>query len=240
MIRKKFDGFNKDIFKFFAELENHNNFVWFNQNRERYKKILVEPSKSFVENIAPFVNRLNPSIRTEPKFNETIMRINKDIRFNKNEPYRNYWLIHFGRFKMDSEFFLYFDKESFDIGLFINKTNGKNLFFNYNLNNYKKEIINVFSKYSLNDKYDLYTLNKKGPERLIKKFNAENHFNYFEKHELLILQKSLSKKFLGNDKLILEMIRMISELYPLYCFCISPNPLKEIDNYDNEFGEIIS
>jgi len=86
----KFSGFSKEIFSFFADLEKHNNVEWFHKNKQRYQSFVVEPTKAFITELQPFLNRLNPAIRTEPKFNETIMRINKDMRFAKGDPYSNY------------------------------------------------------------------------------------------------------------------------------------------------------
>ncbi len=236
---QEFNGFKNDIFTFFKELEKNNNIEWFNKNRERYKLNIVQPTKDFITLLSPFINRLNTSIRTEPKFNETIMRINKDLRFTKGTPYRNYWLIHFGRFKMDSEFFLYFDSANSYAGLFVNNSKGENLFFNKNISKYKNEIKSTFKTKLLNDKYSLHTLDEKEPKEIKKKFNADKDFHFIENLKMLLFQKSISKKIVCTDKIIFEMIKIISELYPLYCFCISPNPLKEIEKYENEFGEII-
>ncbi|MCX7876448.1 MAG: DUF2461 domain-containing protein [Melioribacteraceae bacterium] len=238
-MKGSFNGFNRILFSFFAELEKNNNLKWFNEKREHYHKFIVEPSKQFITSISPFLNRLNPSIRTEPKFNETIMRINKDLRFSKGDPYRNYWLIHFGRFKMDSEFFLYFDSKNSDIGLFINNTKGDNLFFKKNFELYKNDIKNIFLKNSLNNKYSLYSLDNKEPKEIKKKFDAEKDLFLFEKFKMFLLQKSVPKKIVFSNKIVFEMIKMITELYPVYCFCISPNPLKEIEKFQNEFGEIV-
>lgn len=239
MIQEKFNGFNRDIFSFLDELEKNNNIEWFNKNRERYKLNIVQPTKEFIALLAPFINRLNTSIRTEPKFNETIMRINKDLRFSKGVPYRNYWLIHFGRFKMDSEFYLYFDSASSYAGLFVNNSKGENLFFNKNISKYKNEIINIFQTKLLNNKYSLHTLDEKEPREIKKKFNADKDFDLIINMKMLLFQKSIPKKIVCSDKIIFEMIKIISELYPLYSFCISPNPLKEIEKFENEFGEIV-
>ena len=103
---KPFTGFSEGLFHFLNNLSQNNNTDWFNANKQDYINYLASPAKSFL-------NQLNPVIRTEAKFNKTIMRLNKDMRFNKGAPYRNYFLIHFGRFRMDSEFFIYFEKMKF-------------------------------------------------------------------------------------------------------------------------------
>ena len=158
--RQPFDGFNKDAFKFLEDLSHskNNNTKWFAKNRQRYESNLVAPAKSFITDIGQFFNQLNPSIRTEPKFNQTIMRINKDMRFAKGAPYKNYFLIHFGRFKLDSEFYVYFGSEGIDYGLFLNNTIDDELFFSENLIHFKKEISGFCEKFKINNKFSLHKL----------------------------------------------------------------------------------
>jgi hypothetical protein len=235
-----FAGFDNELFVFFKDLENNNSVEWFHENYERYQNYLVIPARGFVTELAPFLNRLNPSIRTEPKFNETLMRLNKDMRFAKGAPYRNYFLIHFGRFKLDSEFYLYFEPNEFDIGLFLNNTKGENLYFRQNLKKFKKEILEVCEKYKINDRFGLHQLNK-APEKILSKFNAVKHYSKLEEIDLILLQKEKrpSLKTLSSSAIVVEMIKMISMLYPLYCFAISPQPLKLLSEFEDNFGEAI-
>ncbi|OGU55908.1 MAG: hypothetical protein A2V66_18355 [Ignavibacteria bacterium RBG_13_36_8] len=237
---KSFRGFSKEFFRFFGDLEKNNNLTWFHKNKHRYQNFIVEPAKSFVSELSPFLNRLNPSIRTEPKFNQTLLRINKDMRFVKEEPYKTYFLIHFGRFKLDSEFYLYFDSQSAQIGLFINNTNGPNLFFKKNLNMYRKQIIDVCKKYKINNKYSLYEL-KKEAEPVLKKFEADKHLPKLENINYILFQKIKDPSWdkISSDKLVIEFIKMISNLYPLYCFAIATDPLKELKKYEENFGTIL-
>ena len=237
-----FNGFSEDIFKFLRGLDKNNSVEWFHKNYERYQKFLVEPAKAFITDLAPFLNQLNPAIRTEPKFNKTIMRLNKDMRFAKGDPYRAFLLIHFGRFKMDSEFFIYFEPASagkpddFQIGMFINNTNGENLYFKQNLSKFKKEIISVCSRFNINDNFSLYELNNDTDE-VIGKFNAEKHYDKLEEIEMIILHKKKkpSLKKLYSSEIIPEMMKTIITLYPLYCFAISPQPMKELQKFEDNF-----
>ena len=232
-----FNGFPTDLFDFLNELEKNNNLEWFNQNRDRYQSSLVIPSKSFVAEIAPFFQRLNPAIRHEPKFNKTLMRINKDMRFAKGAPYKNYFLIHFGRFKMDSEFFVYFDKNEVQTGIFLNGTNGENLHFRENLKKYKNEIQGIFISYGLNKKLSLFKLDK-SPEVLIKKFDAAKDLDLLLDMDYILFQrvdKKITMKITKPDFLI-DAIRLFSVLYPLYIFAISPQPLIALQEFEENFG----
>lgn len=235
-----FNGFSKEIFKFLKDLEKNNNVEWFHSSKDRYQKNLVEPAKAFIREMAPFLNRLNPAIRTEPKFNETIMRLNKDMRFAKGDPYRAFLLIHFGKFKLDSEFFIYFEPNDFSMGLFINRSDEETLFFRKNEVKFRKEIQDVCRKYKINNNYSLSYLGKE--TSLVKaKFNADKHYELLSDHDWLILEKvkTPSEKILFSDAIIVDMIKMISILYPLYCFSSFAQPMKELQRFEENFGMVI-
>jgi len=232
-----FSGFNKDIFAFLEELEKNNNTKWFAKNRERYQENVVLPAKSFVSSIGQFFTQLNPAIRTEPKFNKTIMRINKDMRFSKDTPYKNYFLIHFGRFKMDSEFYLYFDKQGADFGIFLNGEKGDELFFSQNLERYPGEIAKVFDQYKLNNRFDFHEF-KKIPQLIQKKFNADKHFDLIRKNKYILLEREIpqTSKLLYKADILTELVKNYASLYPLYCVAISHQPQKLLDKFEETMG----
>ncbi len=232
-----FNGFSSDIFPFLEELEKNNNTKWFDKNRQRYQENIVLQAKSFVASIGQFFTQLNPAIRTEPKFNKTIMRINKDMRFSKDAPYKNYFLIHFGRFKMDSEFYLYFDKQGADYGIFLNGEQGDELYFSRNLERYSKEIVKTFNHYRLNGNFDLHEL-KKAPQLVQKNFDAGKHFDLLKKNKYILLEKEIPKKSksLYTADILTDLVKHYASLYPLYCFAVSPQPLKLIDNFEEMMG----
>ena len=235
----EFKGFKKQAFNFLGHLEKekYNNLKWFSENRNVYYDYIVNPSKAFVQTIGEFFNHLNPSIRTEPKFNKTLMRINKDMRFSKGMPYRTFFLIHFGRFKMDSEFYVYLDKSGISYGIFINNTAGDELYFNSNYFKFKKKILNACGKFGINNKYRLSELNKE-PELRDAKFNAAKHLDGFENMKYILLEKQIlqESKLTFSPDLLTEAVRTFSQLYPLYCFAITPNPLKLIDEFEERIG----
>lgn len=231
-----FDGFSLKIFEFFNNLSQNNNSLWFKENKHIYDNFIVAPAKAYIAEMGNFFNLLNPAIRTEPKFNQTLMRINKDMRFSKGDPYRDYFLIHFGRFKMDSEFFVYFDKNECQIGLFINSSKDTNFLFKQNLAKYKNQIAEVCEHYKVNNNFSLYELNK-SPELVINKFDFLTHYNYLEKFKLIILQKVISPTQLINlgKNFLTESVNVFYSLYPIYCFAISDNPLLLLDKFEETF-----
>jgi uncharacterized protein (TIGR02453 family) len=237
---KIFRGFSPQLFEFLKDLKGNNNKSWFDQNRNRYKNYIVEPAKSFVSDIGPFINRMNPSIRTDPKFNVTLLRMNKDMRFAKGEPYRNYFLIHFGKFKEDSEFFVYFDPEEIQSGVFLNNSKSKKYFFRENFSLYQKKILNIFADNKLNKNYSLYDF-KQEPIKLIQNFNAGKHLDKLSSTKYILLQKvrTPSQTNVFTPQFLIDILNIFSELYPVYAFAVSNEPLKEIQKFNENFGKKI-
>jgi len=234
-----FQGFKPDTFNFLKDLgkDKNNNLKWFSKNRPRYDENLVLPVKSFVAAIGQFFNHLNPGIRTEPKFTKTITRINKDMRFAKGSPYRNYMLIHFGRFKMDNEFFVYLNETGIEYGIFLNNTSGDDLYFKQNISSMPDKIIYYCEKFRINNKFGFYELYKNEIEKS-PRFNAKRDFELFSRMKYIILQKnkSLENKLCYSPNFLTEAIKAFSNLYPLYCFAISPQPEKLIDDFEDRLG----
>jgi hypothetical protein len=58
--------------------------------------------------------------------------------------------------------------------------------------------------------------------------------------KLFLLQKELGKdsEILYSTDILLEIIRTFSQLFAVYCFCISHNPLAMIDEFEEQIGII--
>jgi hypothetical protein len=165
--------------------------------------------------------------------------MNRDARFSDGIPYRTYFLIHFRKFKKDSEFFIYIDKKGIEYGLMVNNTLGSELFFNKNLPGHKDELFETFRRFELNEKFSFYEM-KKEPELVSKSFNIEKDFNMMARTKLFLLQKELNKNsdVLYSPNILIEIIRTFSQLYTVYCFCISHNPLAMINEFEENVGFI--
>jgi len=123
------------------------------------------------------------------------------------------------------------------LGLFVNNSDETEHHFKKNLKKYEKDILNVFGNGSLNNKYDLYEMNKE-PVLNQRKFNAVKHLSKLNSMKYFILEKiySQDKKIIYSDKLLIEAIKIYSQLFPLYCFAVSSNPLTKLKNYEENFG----
>lgn len=108
----EFRGFTQGTFEFLTELARpaNCNKPWFDRNRERYQRELVEPLKALVADLSPTLLRLNGAFEVTPAANKTLTRINRDMRFARNlAPYKDHMLALFyrtGRKKEDAQLFL--------------------------------------------------------------------------------------------------------------------------------------
>jgi len=75
---EEFTGFPRDAFSFWKGLEKHNNREWFQANKDTYERAVRRPMQLLIEELAPLYG---PG---------RLSRINKDMRFAKEKPYKNY------------------------------------------------------------------------------------------------------------------------------------------------------
>lgn len=94
-----FAGFKAESFGFFGELAQNNNKAWFGAHREDYERHVTGTFRSLLEDLKPFLLKLNPRFEISGKTNGNFSRINRDIRFSKDKsPYKpNYYLYVFDR-----------------------------------------------------------------------------------------------------------------------------------------------
>jgi hypothetical protein len=86
----------QETFQFLQTLAQNNNTEWFNQNRRVYQSQVVIPIRQIIERLQPTLQQLNPQLDVSYRVNTTVMRINRDRRFNPQaSPYRNYIKVSF-------------------------------------------------------------------------------------------------------------------------------------------------
>lgn len=96
-----FKGFSQETLDFLNELKFNNNKQWFEDNRERYEKYILEPFRNLTKGLLPFMISLDPYIEVNNP-NRMVSRINRDVRFSKDKsPYRSNLWITFRRTTLD-------------------------------------------------------------------------------------------------------------------------------------------
>ena len=88
--------FTHETFRFFRNLDRHNQKAWMDAHRERYQQFVVQPFRRFFEVMAPAVLQLDPRFDTSGRTGANFSRINRDIRFAKDKtPYRPQMYLRF-------------------------------------------------------------------------------------------------------------------------------------------------
>lgn len=97
MATTKFPGFPLEMLHFLNDLSKNNNRNWFQANKSRYERQLLEPALAFIEAMVEPMKKLSPEFRVVPKrTGGSLMRIYRDIRFSKDKrPYKTNVGIHF-------------------------------------------------------------------------------------------------------------------------------------------------
>jgi uncharacterized protein (TIGR02453 family) len=237
MNKESFNGFYPKTFEFMQKLKKNNSKKWFDKHRNEYEKYLLEPSINFVNSIKEFFQYVNPSIVAEPKFNKSFVRINKDMRFAK-KPYKDYFLMRFGKVKWDSELYLVINTDGIYTGLFINNGKGVGSLFNKNMKSNPDLFLQYCQKYSVGKSYDIYELMKM--ERRIKGYVPERDFEKLTKINYFLFRKEypINKKILYSKRFLKEIFKIYNQLYPVYLFATSENLEKDLKEYDNKLGVV--
>jgi uncharacterized protein (TIGR02453 family) len=84
-----FNGFPESLSSFFEDLRLNNDREWFEANRARYDRDVLEPSKAFVVTMGQALRVFAPDVHAEPKVNRSLFRIHRDVRFSPDKsPYK--------------------------------------------------------------------------------------------------------------------------------------------------------
>ena len=89
--------FDPKFFRFFRRLAKNNNREWFNEHKEEYRELVLQPLVDFVNAMQPRLHKISPHFRAIPKTNGgSIFRIYRDVRFSKDKsPYKLHAACHF-------------------------------------------------------------------------------------------------------------------------------------------------
>ncbi len=234
---ESFSGLFKETFEFLGHLYKHNSVIWFNKHRDDYEQYLMNPARAFVTSIGPFIKFINPAFDTEPKFNRTLVRLNRDMRFAK-KPYKDFFLIRFGGTKWESELFLYIDRNGIELGAFVNneKKDGRRR-FEENVAAYSSVFLDTCKKFKIGKDFSAYEL-MSGREPIAVRFDPKRDSGKLKGVDYLIFGKELTKSdpMIFSKGLLALAMKIFNRLYPLYIFSTSENPVADCQAYSNRIG----
>lgn len=117
-----FNGFSKQTLTFFGNLAKNNNKMWFDQNKDRYEKQVLVPSRDFIPAMGDRLKKIAPRVQADPRVNKSLFRLNRDIRFSPDKtPYKTFlgiWFWEGTRPRMEcSGFYFHLDPRRFMLGV---------------------------------------------------------------------------------------------------------------------------
>ncbi len=85
----KFERFQPTLFQFLEQLADNNNRPWFQENKGRYESEVLEPAMAFIRALQPRLKRISPYfVASDRRVGGSLMRVYRDTRFFKGEPYK--------------------------------------------------------------------------------------------------------------------------------------------------------
>lgn len=87
-----FTGFGEETLQFFLDIRFHNDKAYFEEHRSRYEKDVKAVFHSFIEELAPMMQQIDPLMEIRPY--KCLARIHRDTRFSRDKsPFRDHlWL----------------------------------------------------------------------------------------------------------------------------------------------------
>jgi uncharacterized protein (TIGR02453 family) len=114
-----FYGFPEQSLLFLVALRENNTREWFEAHRGEYEKLILAPSRAFVQEMGEHLQALVPTIKAVPKVNGSLFRIYRDTRFSKDKtPLKThigfiFWQGHLKRMQSSGFYFHFAPDELF-------------------------------------------------------------------------------------------------------------------------------
>jgi uncharacterized protein (TIGR02453 family) len=216
----EFNGFSKEGLDFLDELVIHNSKEWFDDNRERYERFIVEPSKAYVEEMGEHLQVLVPRIKAIPKVNQSLFKIYRDARYHPLDPIKERIGIIFwqgGGHRMQSaSFYMHYDAHE--------------VFVATGIRNFKPPLLNAYRAYikDIKKREELHgileDLQRKGyllPEahykRLPMGFEKEDAYSYLAKYKAMYLFKTYVPNETFTSKEVIDVnFTLYKDMLPLH------------------------
>lgn len=87
-----FDGFGDETLAFYADVARNNTREWYQDNRERFMRDVVEPSQAFIEALGARLKQWRPDLGfdVDPNGRGSFKKIHTDQRFRDRPPLKTY------------------------------------------------------------------------------------------------------------------------------------------------------
>ncbi len=91
-----FKGFPVESVEFYNQLRDNNSKTWFEEHKTDFEKYVMEPARVFVKEMGKELRKISPAIVADTRYNRSIFRPFRDIRFSKDKsPYKTHLGVFF-------------------------------------------------------------------------------------------------------------------------------------------------
>lgn len=219
-----FNGFSSESIDFLRDLSQNNNKIWFEKNKDLYKKLLLVPMQNLVMDMNDFILSIDPLIDTTPSVGKTISRIYRDTRFSKDKsPYKDTLWITFKRPSKDwsssvPAFFFEISPTSYRYGMgFFSAVPHTMELFRESIDNSPKEFKKAIAFYA---KQKVFVIEGDKYKKIIDKSKPEDILDWYQRKNLyLVCNKNIDDILLSN-KLVDELksnFGLVSDFYHYLC-----------------------
>jgi len=211
--------FSCEALNFLKELKENNSKEWFLNNKDRYERLILNPSKLFVNEMGEHLLALDPHIKAIPKVNGSLFRIYRDIRLSKDKrPMKSRIGIIFYRGTkrlQSSSFYIHFSPDEFLVA------SGIRGFCKDNLEGYREFIKDEKNAKELSLIFE--ELKSKGfsfPEPKYKRyprgFSKDSPYANLSLYASMFAYKKLDTKEICSNDLESKLFDIYSQLLPIY------------------------
>lgn len=218
-----FKGFSTETVSFLKNLNENNNKIWFEKNKENYKKLLLKPMESLVMDMSNYMLNIDSLIDTTPSVSKTISRIYRDTRFSKDKsPYKDTMWITFKRPSMEwtsnPAFFFEISHNSYRYGMgFFSATPNTMEIFRENIDTSPKEFKKAISFYS---KQNVFVIEGDKYKRILDKNKPEEILDWYQRKNLYLVCNKEIDEVLFSHQLVDELksnFNLLSDFYHYLC-----------------------
>ncbi|MFC2075875.1 DUF2461 domain-containing protein [candidate division KSB1 bacterium] len=217
-----FDGFTDDTFTYLAQLGRHrSDRNWFEANRNRYERFLLQPLKDLVGDLGPIIQLIDSAIDVRPQVNMTISRVFRDTRFSKSKAlFRNYMWIGFkDRSLPEGEratFYFVIRPDSYGYGMGFHQASPATMAaIRKRIRLKTTEFRRIVEEEALNQRFQPgFETYKRPPESGY----PDDLAAWFETRNVYYFNNGKDREKLASPAFVTELIEAFSILSPLYCF----------------------
>ncbi len=214
-----FIHYPKETLPFLRSIQQNNNKEWFDLHKDEYTRLILEPSRDFVEEMGEHLQALVPTINAIPKINRSLFRIYRDIRFSKDKtPIKSKIGVIFwqgNHIRMQSScFYLHFSPQE--------------LLLASGIRTFDPDLLSAYRDYIKNDKHRKelhtileelkekgYVISEPGYKRLPRGFDKEMSLEYLARMKAVAVFHTLKASTIAKKQFIPELFRHYEQFLPL-------------------------